>query len=124
MIKMADKKTEVELLSEKLFNKKENAVQRMTAEQIKTADDFCEGYKDFLNASRTEREATEYFVALAQQKGFEEFAEGKKYKAGSKIYKINRGKSVMLAVIGKQDIKKGVRIAAAHIDSPRMDLKP
>ncbi|NMP37376.1 MAG: aminopeptidase [Clostridiales bacterium] len=121
---MADKKTEVELLSEKLFNKKENAVQRMTAEQIKTADDFCEGYKDFLNASRTEREATEYFVALAQQKGFEEFAEGKKYKAGSKIYKINRGKSVMLAVIGKQDIKKGVRIAAAHIDSPRLDLKP
>ncbi|NLA76927.1 MAG: aminopeptidase [Clostridiales bacterium] len=121
---MAEKKNEAKLLSEKLLSKRENAAQKMTDKEIKAADDFCEGYKSFLNAARTEREATEYFVALAKKRGFEEFAEGKKYAAGSRVYKVNRGKSVILAVIGEKDVKHGVRIAAAHIDSPRLDLKP
>ena len=42
---------------------------------------------------------------------------------GMKIYKNNRGKALMLAVIGKKPLSEGAVIAGAHVDSPRLDLK-
>ncbi len=91
---------------------------------IEEADRFAEGYKVFLNESKTEREATATIVETAKSRGFVEFDPYKQYKAGDKVYYVNREKSIILAVIGKKPLTEGVKIAAAHIDSPRLDLKP
>ena len=91
---------------------------------VPKAMDFAEGYKDFINAAKTEREAVSWSVEAAQAQGFVEFDPAKKYNPGDKVYYNNRGKAICLAVIGKKGAAEGVRIAAAHIDSPRIDLKP
>lgn len=121
---MADKeKTLGESLEEKLLNKRKNGVLRADEETIAKADEFCEGYKAFLDTAKTEREAVTTIIEMAKSKGFTEYENGKKYEPNSKVYFVNRGKAVILTVIGKQDISTGIRLAAAHIDSPRLDLK-
>ena len=120
---MAKEKNTAKELKEKLFMDKKNAGLTMSDAELKKADKFCEGYKEFLDAGKTEREAAIKAVELARKAGFSEFVVGKKYKAGDKVYYLNRGKALILAVIGKESIDKGVKILAAHIDSPRLDLK-
>lgn len=117
-------KTEVELLKEKLFAKNEHSVQFMSEAEIKLADEFCEGYKDFISTAKTERECVKYAIKHAEANGFIAFEKGKQYKAGDKVYLSNRGKAITLAVIGSESLANGVKIVAAHIDSPRLDLKP
>ena len=114
----------VEELKNELFYKPKHAVNLVTEDEVAKADEFCEGYKKFLDEAKTEREATKRVKADAIKLGFQEFVAGKEYKAGDKIYFVNRGKSIILAVIGEKSLKEGVKIAAAHIDSPRLDLKP
>lgn len=116
-------KTQGELLAEKLLEKPQNAALIMSDEEIARADDFCEGYKDFMNKAKTEREACTEAVRIAKSAGFEEFQRGKDYKPGDKFYFVNRGKSVILTVMGKEPLINGIHLAAAHIDSPRLDLK-
>lgn len=110
-------------LKEKLFYKNENSYVKMSTNEIEAAFDFCEEYKSFLDEAKTEREAAAKAVELAKANGFAEFRPGTFYTAGDKIWYCNRGKSVILAVIGKKELSEGVRITAAHIDSPRLDLK-
>ena len=117
-------KNGIESLTEKLLISRKNGFFDVTDEKVKKADDFCEDYKKFLDESKTERECVAYTVKLAEKNGFVPFDSTAKYKAGDKVYYNNRGKSLILAVIGKEGCKDGVRIAAAHIDSPRLDLKP
>lgn len=117
------KKTNGELLSEKLLSNKKNGGLVLDDKQIKAADDFCEDYKAFLNTAKIEREAVIESVRLAKKAGFKEYVRGKKYKAGEKFYYVNRGKAIILGIIGKEPLDKGIRLAAAHIDSPRLDLK-
>jgi aspartyl aminopeptidase len=117
-------KTQVELLKEQLFKKNENGRQKASEEVLNKANEYCEGYKAFLDSAKTEREAVKTAVAMAEKAGFTEFELGKKYNAGDKVYINNRGKAVAFAVIGKEAVEKGVNITAAHIDSPRLDLKP
>ena len=88
----------------------------------KAAQEYCEGYKEFINAAKTERGAVRYTIAEAVSRGFEPFDASKKYKAGDKVYYNNRNKGLILAVIGT-DAKAGANIIASHIDSPRIDLK-
>lgn len=88
------------------------------------AFDFCEGYKRFLDRGKTERECVEEAAALLKSAGYKEFEEGQVYKTGDKIYTVNRGKSLIAATIGRRPASEGVRINGAHIDSPRLDLKP
>ena len=77
----------------------------------------------FLNASKTEREAAKNAAALLEEKGFVPFTPDMKLQAGDKIYVNNRGKAIIAAVIGTAPITEGVRLCAAHIDSPRLDMK-
>ncbi|MBQ8784044.1 MAG: aminopeptidase [Clostridia bacterium] len=121
---MSNEKTQVELLKEELFMDNEHTAKVIDDAEMAVAFEFCEGYKKFLNSCKTEREAAAFTVAVAKENGFEEFDNTKKYNAGDKIYYLNRGKAVILAVMGKKSVGEGVRIAAAHIDSPRLDLKP
>ncbi|MBP1542648.1 MAG: aminopeptidase, partial [Oscillospiraceae bacterium] len=120
---MAKKESMAKELKEKLFMGKKNAVKRMSDAELKKCDKFCEGYKKFLDIAKTEREATTYIESEAMAKGFVKFDRNASYKAGDKVYYVNREKSVILAVIGKEPIENGVNLLAAHIDSPRLDLK-
>jgi aspartyl aminopeptidase len=116
--------SDIKTLKENLFYNRKNGRLKANEETLKNADDYCEGYKAFLDAAKTEREAVEEAVKLAEAKGFVPFVIGQKYNAGDKVYFNNRGKSIAFAVIGKETADKGVNITAAHIDSPRLDLKP
>lgn len=118
-----EEKTKAKELKETLFLKRENAYTAMSEDALKKADEFCGGYRKFLDAAKTEREACAEAVRLAEEKGFRAFEKGKVYQSGEKIYLNNRGKSLILAVIGSEPLEKGVRLTAAHIDSPRLDLK-
>ena len=120
---MSEKNSVSKELKEKLFSKKKNGIFRMNDAELKSCDEFSESYKSFLNAAKTEREAVEQSVELLKQKGFKEYTIGMKLSAGDKIYRINRGKAVIAAIIGSEPIESGVRLCAAHIDSPRIDLK-
>ncbi|WP_312693390.1 aminopeptidase [Caproiciproducens sp.] len=117
-------KDELKKLTEELLVNRRNGFFQMEDETVKKADEFCEDYKAFLNLSKTEREVVVYALKAAEKAGFVPFDPEKKYKAGDKVYYNNRGKALILAVIGRNGCKNGVRIAAAHIDSPRLDLKP
>ncbi len=116
-------KSQAKLLQEKICSQRKNAILKMSEEDITSCDSFCEGYKKFLDASKTEREAVEYTVEAARKAGFKPFEKNCDLAAGDKVYYVNRGKAVILAVIGKEPVEHGVHIAAAHIDSPRLDLK-
>ena len=100
-----------------------NGYLRLEENEIGYVYEFCEGYKTFLDCSKTDREAVKTSIEIAEKHGFEPFDPETKYAPGAKVYLNNRGKSVIFAVIGKNGAKDGVRIAAAHIDSPRIDLK-
>lgn len=117
-------KSKAELLKEKLMLNRKSGLIDASNETIKKAYDFCEDYKKFLDDAKTEREANEVSIKLAEKNGFVPFEIGKEYNAGDKVYFNNRGKAVAFAVIGKEKVENGVNITAAHIDSPRLDLKP
>lgn len=120
---MAKNELTAKELKEKLFLTKKNAVMRMDDAELKKCDKFCEGYKKFLDAGKTEREAVCFIKKEAEAKGFVPFDSKKTYKPGDKVYYINREKAVILCVIGKEPLEGGVNLLAAHIDSPRLDLK-
>ena len=120
---MAEKKNAAKELKEKLLMQRKNAIFRLTDKEVAVCDDFCEGYKDFMNSSKTEREAVETSLEMLKKGGFKEYKADMKLKAGDKIYRVNRGKALLIAIIGKAPIAEGVRLCAAHIDSPRLDLK-
>lgn len=102
----------------------ENRRLGISGEELLAASDFCEEYKKFLNQAKTERETIKESVALAKAAGFVEYVPGTSLKPGDKIYDINRGKSMILAVIGKRPGEDGLNIIAAHTDAPHLDLKP
>ncbi len=108
---------------EKLFYKQKNIFETISAEEKKASDAYCEEYKEYLQASKTEREAVREAIKLAEKEGFAEFKSGIKLKSGDKVYKNVYGKALYLAVIGKQPLASGMNIAGAHVDSPRLDLK-
>ena len=93
-------------------------------EQVEQAAAFCEGYKVFLNQGKTERECVRLAVKMLEDAGYRAYDKDKKYKSGDKVYYVNRGKSVIATTFGRQPVKEGVRLNGAHIDSPRLDLKP
>ncbi len=121
--KEKEKKTDASELKEQLFMKRKNTGLAMSDSEISKADKFCEGYKSFLDIGKTEREACAEAIRLAENAGFVPFDKNAKYKAGDRVYQCNRGKAVILAVIGKKSVENGVNLVAAHIDSPRIDLK-
>lgn len=120
---MSKEKSRAEELKEKLFYNPKHASEIISQEETDKADAFCEEYKNFLNKAKTEREAVVYVLEKAKKNGFVEFDRAKKYNAGDKVYYNNRGKSIILAVIGKKGLENGTRLSAAHIDSPRLDMK-
>ena len=122
---MEDKKKSVgELRREALCYAPKTGYDRMSADEEAAMRAYCEEYKKFLDAGKTERECVDEAIRQAEARGFKPFVRGMELKAGDKVYRSNRGKALMLAVIGNRSLADGVNIGAAHIDSPRLDLKP
>ena len=111
-------------LREKLLYKPQNGFARLSAEERAEMEDYCKRYMAFMDACKTEREATAWTVDICQKNGFKALVPGMELKPGDKVYYNNRNKSILLAVIGSESLAKGANICAAHVDSPRMDLKP
>ena len=117
-------KNENKELRESLFYQQKNGYDRIETPERMELEDYCEGYKRFLDVSRTEREAVREAVRLAEAAGFRPYDPDKPLRPGDKVYRSNRGKSLLLAVGGELPLSAGCNIAAAHVDSPRLDLKP
>lgn len=115
---------EMKALREQLLRNDKNGYDTLDEAQLAEMEAYCADYKAFLNAGKTERLSARAAIAAAEAKGFVQYKRGMALKAGDKVYTCNRGKGLMLAVIGKESLAEGAQIAAAHIDSPRLDLKP
>jgi aspartyl aminopeptidase len=115
--------TRGERLRKDLAYERKNGYDRVEPEELEAMEAYCTGYRQFLDAGKTERECVDRAVALAEAAGFRAYQRGMELKPGDKIYQANRGKALMLAVIGREKLDQGVCIGAAHIDSPRLDLK-
>ena len=113
----------MENMRENLFYEQKNGYDRIDTEQRLNIEAYCRDYMEFLNEARTEGEAVRYAVEKAEELGFRAYQPGVTLVPGDRIYRINRGKALMLAVIGKESLEQGAVIAGAHIDSPRLDLK-
>ena len=120
---MSKEKTEGQKLAEELLYTRPHAGEADAALN-RAADDFCVGYKAFLDNGKTERDVTSYTVKLLEQAGYVPFVPGTAYAAGAKVYLNNRGKSVIAATIGKKPLAEGVHMNIAHTDAPRLDVKP
>ena len=107
-----------------LLNAKKNGWDRVDTATEAAIDSYCQGYKTFLDRGKTERDCVTYTVELAQAAGFVPFERGMALKSGDKVYRVNRNRAITLAVVGSAPLDQGVSICAAHIDSPRLDLKP
>ena len=122
---MAEKKeNKTESLKNKLFMSNKNGYFAAKKKDLEQIDGFAKGYTEFINKSKTERLFAKNMADMARDNGFAEFDPDKKYKPGDRVYYLHRSKALILCVIGEKPVKEGVRIAAAHIDSPRIDLKP
>lgn len=93
-------------------------------DQTKEAAEYCEGYKVFLNKAKTEREFVAEAVRILSEGGYQEYEIGRKYETGDKVYYINRKKALIMTTFGCRPLEEGIRLNIAHIDSPRLDLKP
>ena len=120
---MEKEKTMEELLKEKLFYKKKNTFSVEDEGYFETVKNYAENYKAYLDKSKTEREAVTVSIEMLKEAGFEEYKLGGEIKVGGKYYFNNRDKSLYAFAVGTENIENGVRICAAHIDSPRLDLK-
>ena len=113
-----------EELKEKLLSAPKNGYASLSAQQREEMNAYCKRYASFLDACKTEREAVSETVALCEKNGFKPLVPGMQLQPGDKVYKNNRGKSLLMAVIGSESMNDGTNICAAHVDSPRLDLKP
>ena len=112
------------LLREQLLNQKKNGWDKVDEATEHAIFDYCEGYKGYLDKGKTERTCVDYTVELIEAAGFVPLERGMELVPGMKVYRVNRGRGINLAVIGSAPLDQGVSIVAAHIDAPRLDLKP
>jgi hypothetical protein len=111
--------------SERLTYKPKNAweIESFKKTQIQS---FCEGYKQFINKAKTEREFIREAEILARAKGFKNIddivSENSALKQGDKVYRIIKNKMILLSGVGQKASEEGVRIVGAHVDAPRIDI--
>ena len=115
---------ETKELQEKLLSSAKNVYDTKYRDEQEKIMVFCGEYAAFLNAAKTERRSVSEAVKIAEESGFVPLADCASLQPGDRVYTVNRHKGVVLAVIGSQPLDEGVNIVAAHVDAPRLDLKP
>ena len=114
----------IEKLKKSLLAAPKNGYARLPALERIQMESHAKGYAAFIDACKTEREAVSWGIGLLKLNGFVELVPGMELKPGDKVYCNNRNKALLAAVIGSESMNTGARICAAHIDSPRLDIKP
>ena len=115
--------TEGKVLKENLFNNKKVGWENLNDEEKNAVYKYAEEYMYYLNKSKTEKEIVQTSKDILIKNGFTGLAEKSELHPGDKIYFINRNRNVFAAVIGEEPIENGLKVVAAHADSPRLDLK-
>ena len=110
-------------MKNELKYEKKSVYEKTDAKNIEAAVSYAEGYKSFLNAAKTEREAVKVAIDMLTPYGFREYQLGDEIKVGDRLYYNNRGKNLFVFTIGNDGAKNGLRIVASHIDAPRLDIK-
>lgn len=100
-----------------------NAWEKYQGEALAELMKFNEEYKEFISVCKTEREAVQFSVELAEKYGFKELSEYEALKPGDKVYVTNREKNICVFIMGDEPLEKGINVLGAHIDSPRLDIK-
>ena len=108
---------------EALSYRRKNVYEVLTDAESSEMNTLCDEYRVFLDTGKTERECVRESIRLAESRGFRNLDTIDHLEPGDKVYKINRGKNIFLAVIGTEDMTAGINLVGAHIDSPRLDLK-
>ena len=111
-------------MSKKLLSQRKNGYDRLTQAERQEMNAYCENYKRFLAEGCTERECVEEILRLAQARGYRALHRGEVPQPGDKVYRVEAGKAIVLAVIGSEPLEQGAVVCGAHIDNPRLDLKP
>ena len=122
-VKKTKRKSKKSKLEEKLKLKRKNGWTKLSSAKEKQIYKFSEEYKRFLDIAKTEREAVREILSLAERERFKPIEKVKSSKPGTRIYVLNRNKSIALAVLGTEPMVNGLNIIASHIDAPRLDLK-
>ncbi len=121
-IPMEEKK--YESLRKELLSSPKNGYDRISDADLAAMEPYCKEYMEFISACKTEREAVDWTIAEAEKHGFKPLVPGMELKPGDRVYGNGHSKCVIFAVVGSEPLSKGTHICAAHIDSPRLDLKP
>ena len=116
-------KTEGEVLKEKLFNEKKSGWNDLSEEDTRQVFRFADEYMFYLNQAKTEKEIVHFSKEILLKNDFKDLNEVSTLNPGDKVFWVNRNRSLYIAVIGKEKMSDGVKIVAAHGDSPRIDLK-
>ena len=103
---------------------KKDVYSTMEEQDLENTNLYAKSYMEFLDKARTEYLAVEEAIEILENNGFISIEEKEYLEPGDRIYFVNKSKSLYVAVIGNDDIVKGVNIVGAHIDSPRLDIKP
>ncbi|SHH18502.1 Aspartyl aminopeptidase [Thermosyntropha lipolytica DSM 11003] len=98
--------------------------EKIDKEELGLIENFSQGYVDFLNKAKTERETVDFIVAEAKRAGFEDLTSSEGIKPGQRFYWTEKNKVAALLVIGEKPLVEGINIVVSHIDAPRIDLKP
>ena len=110
-------------LKEKLFKNKKTGWERLSDDELRDIFKFADEYMYYLNLSKTEKEIIRNSKDILIKNGFVDISEKETLKPGDKVFFVNKGRNIFAAVIGRESVEKGLRIVAAHSDSPRIDLK-
>ena len=110
-------------MENKLFYDRKSGWETMTDTEESAMMTYAESYKEFLDEAKTERDAVRRLQAMAEERGFTAYARGMELKPGGKYYRINRKKAIILFVVGKDGMKNGINLCAAHLDAPRIDIR-
>ena len=115
--------SEVKELKEKLFKDKKNGWMHLNDEELRNIFQYADEYMYFLNNSKTEKEIVQNSKEILLKNGYVDISEKENLVPGDKVFYVNRGRCIYAAVIGEEDMERGLQVVAAHGDSPRIDLK-
>ena len=110
-------------LKERLFADKKNGWENLSDDELKAIFQYADEYMYYLNTSKTEKEIVQNSKEILLKNGFVDISEREVLNPGDKVFYVNRGRCIYAAVIGTDNMESGLKVVAAHCDSPRIDLK-
>ena len=86
--------TRGEQLRKALIYERKNGYDCLKPGEMEAMEAYCTGYKEYLDAGKTERECVDRTIAMAEAAGFRAYTRGMELKPGDKVYHSNRDKAI------------------------------